>query len=347
MTRYRTVGVTLAVLPVALAVRWLTPLSAVGATVVTLPVVVAGAVLVLDAGPPLRRFCHRSGVAPAVWAGAWLLVAAGIGAANWLGDPVAFCAGRRCITGYAWASVAFVGGAFALAIAAGNWPLYRRVTATAIEGAGDRSPGPVAVSGTVEPAGETVRAPVTGRAAVCCRWAIAERTAVPPERWTTVETGESCVPFYVSDATGRVLVDPEGADVRPTVHLTAAAGYPVDDSTVVGAGESLPESVRTFEADRGPDGPPGPPAVDRQYQETRIEPADPVFVVGEAVETRRVEYPDRVVVAGRDGAPPPAVFAGSPADVRGALRWRVAAGAAVGLVVGVPGLVATLAIAAG
>jgi len=67
------------------------------------------------------------------------------------------------------------------------------------------------------PAGHENRAPLTGRPCTWWRYEIAEqRGSGRSRRWSTVDRGESEIPFLLDDGTGRCLVDPRGARVFPS-----------------------------------------------------------------------------------------------------------------------------------
>jgi hypothetical protein len=68
--------------------------------------------------------------------------------------------------------------------------------------------------------GPPIVAPLSGLPCVCYRYRIEELSTTyyrghTRRRWVTVEKGESTEVFWLEDETGRVAIDPEGADVTP------------------------------------------------------------------------------------------------------------------------------------
>lgn len=88
------------------------------------------------------------------------------------------------------------------------------------------SPGrTVEVAGSAVPMAPdaVVRSPFTDTPCLVCRWSVQEYDPDAPDLfegsdWREVDAGERSVPFYVEDATGRVLLDPDGASLELSVH---------------------------------------------------------------------------------------------------------------------------------
>jgi len=97
--------------------------------------------------------------------------------------------------------------------------------------------GRVELEGTAAPAEAAHRTPVSGEECVCYRyhvdkWSDSSRGA---GNWLPVEVGTKPTPFYLNDGTGRVLVDPAGAEL----HVRR-------DVYEFGAGEPESAAVRSF-----------------------------------------------------------------------------------------------------
>lgn len=80
------------------------------------------------------------------------------------------------------------------------------------------------VTGRAVAVDDTFRSPFQERPCVLCHYAFygrlpTQRSWKPPR-----DTGTLGVPFYVEDETGRILVRPEGADIRLPSHLTEVSG---------------------------------------------------------------------------------------------------------------------------
>src|SRR5690606_33056614 len=72
--------------------------------------------------------------------------------------------------------------------------------------------------------GEPIHAPLSGALCVWYSYKVEEREADyqagrSTSRWRTIERGVSEAIFYLEDDTGRCIVDPDGAEVTPSVRL--------------------------------------------------------------------------------------------------------------------------------
>lgn len=219
---------------------------------------------------------------------------------------------------------------------------HRRALSSRVDGtprrdvASVRSPGPVRVRGEVVP--RTAYDPFVSSVAgdedcVLSAWEIREMYDTPKTRsWERAAWGVHAVPFYVSDGTGRILVDVaddvvgnETDDVFTPETLLASAGvaleglrcefdgFPVHVET--GYGESPPRRVAEFVAttdgisaepmatDLGP----SVDASKRRYLEGTLQPGDEVSVVGDATPRREAAestaHPDDLVLAQAADAP--------------------------------------------
>lgn len=187
--------------------------------------------------------------------------------------------------------------------------------------------GPAEVKGRARPAGEPVRAPLSGTEAALVEVTVeAYHDTGDDGYWETLGRYRHPDAFLVDDGTGEVLVDPLGADIRsePEETVGRSSGDPPPRELADLASEALPE-------DDDPDGPvaalPGPAQglaqdVDdeggpeehlaspgnrrRRYVERVLEPGEQAYVLGYAErleEAAAVENARNLVVAEppRDG----------------------------------------------
>lgn len=174
--------------------------------------------------------------------------------------------------------------------------------------------GLVEINGKAQPR-SVLEAPFTGRP--CAFWEV--EIAVQGRRgWNTVHRNASGHPFFVHDATGTVLVYPDGA--RCTLPL---------ESEEVCEGMSLPELYSSYIHDVHPSLGVLWRTGSLRFRERALEPGEPVFVLGTAVPRAQavdVSMSDDAVAAGAgtgtDGAtvPPAGPLQVMDDDVRGVIR---------------------------
>lgn len=253
--------------------------------------------------------------------------------------------------GWALAAGLYGGGLVLVAIAASNRPRYRALKRADATPAGEVTGGPVAVSGTVEPAAETLTTPFSETDAVCCQWSIAQyaENHRGSGGWYTTDYGRERTRFYVADDSGRVLVDPADAwlgiaavngPTSPTDRRAAFSGGGADRSLRVEEGEALPDRVAAFcreetRTDLGTG------LVDRETKlsEQTVEPGERVLVVGEADSGQSPDGYATTVVSGTD--PRRSFVASGPAEaVRAELEKSVRRGLGVGAALTVVGAAA-------
>jgi hypothetical protein len=158
----------------------------------------------------------------------------------------------------------FFGGAVLVTVAVSRRSEYTLLTTAREQDAGSVAHGEtVWVSGTATPTSTPTRAPFSETK--CLAYDARSERRVDSIRfdassWVVNDRTVDAVPFVVSDDTGAVLVDPSS----PTVDLRSDYERVRDDSTA-------DDGIR--DADRGP-----------RYYERRLDPDDPVHVVG-AVDT--------------------------------------------------------------
>ncbi|WP_276272725.1 GIDE domain-containing protein [Haloarcula litorea] len=184
--------------------------------------------------------------------------------------------------------------------------------------------GPVEVEGTAaaDEAG-TVTAPFTGSECLAYTYEVAElRSSGKSSSWHTLDEGAAGVDFLVDDGTGRVRVDPDGADLRLGEHsVRVSPGTELPDrlAEYVAATDAVDEQDRTVnllvtELHVGNE---------QRFTERRLDVGESVYVYGQA---RRGDAPDwgsdRVdaVLGAGPGAP---VFVVSDTGER-ATAWRFA-----------------------
>ena len=204
--------------------------------------------------------------------------------------------------------------------------------------------GPVEIEGRAVASDDgTVEAPFTGSRCLAYTYEVEElRSSGKTQSWQTLDSGMDGVDFAVDDGTGRVLVNPEGADV----HLES-------QSVTVPAGTELPDRLGAYVA--GTDAvEPQDRTVDlvvaevnvgnrQRFTERRLDVGESVYVYGLARNGPAVEWGSDLVdamVGDGDGTP---VFVIADTDERGT-AWRIARGglwrAGLGLAVLVVAVVA-------
>lgn len=187
--------------------------------------------------------------------------------------------------------------------------------------------GPVEIEGTAREADGpgTVTAPFTGAACLAYTYEVEElRSSGKSSSWHTLDEGAAGVEFLVEDGTGRVRVDPTGADLRLESHRLR-----------VSPGDELPERLAAYvdttgDVERQDD------TVDllvtelnvgneQRFTERRLDPGESVYVYGAAGRGPSTEWgSDLVDAVVRDGPGAP-VFVVSDTDERGT-AWRFARG---------------------
>jgi len=186
--------------------------------------------------------------------------------------------------------------------------------------------GPVEIEGrAVEGDDGTVEAPFTGSRCLAYTYEVEElRSSGKTQSWEPLDSGMDGVDFVVDDGTGRVLVDPSGADI----HLES-------QSVTVPPGTELPERLARFvAANESVD--PQDRVIDlkitqfevgnkQRFTERRLDVDETVYVYGQATRGPTVEWGSNLVDAlvGDGDATP--VFVISDTDERGT-AWRIARG---------------------
>ncbi|PSP64846.1 hypothetical protein BRC76_00925 [Halobacteriales archaeon QH_8_67_36] len=186
--------------------------------------------------------------------------------------------------------------------------------------------GPVEITGrAVAGDGGTVEAPFTGSRCLAYTYEVDElRGNGKHESWETLDTGMDGVDFVVDDGTGRVVVDPDGADIHLESH-----------SVTVPPNAELPDRLaRYVAATDGVD--PQDGVIDlkltrlevgnrQRFTERRLDVGETVYVYGQATRGPSVEWGSPLVDAlVGDGEATP-VFVISDTDERGT-AWRIARG---------------------
>lgn len=181
-------------------------------------------------------------------------------------------------------------GWFGLAYAASNYGLYRRLDGTPRTSTGAVSPdaGRVAVSGTATPVDATATTPLFGEHAVCYTWSVEEHRRLPRVGWYTAGLGQGRVPFRVDDGSGRLLVVPDGAELR------LAAGI---SSRQVDADETPPADAVEFLATEGVGF--DPTETTHRYEERYVPEGETVYVLGTARSPDPRAYPTETALVDR------------------------------------------------
>lgn len=198
------------------------------------------------------------------------------------------------------ALAAVVGGTFLLV---GLWYLnaLRAVTLSRVTAPGRVAPGVTEVLARVQPAGETLTAPLSGESCVGYVLRTERRgegvRSLFGRRWERTATRSELVPFRLVDGSGRVLVRPvPGADDGaepwpgdPPDDFFTDLELTVDTRETVAAGDDRPDGL---------DG--GPADGERRYTEWRIAPGDALYVLGRA---RREDDADAPMGIANDSGP--------------------------------------------
>jgi hypothetical protein len=222
-------------------------------------------------------------------------------------------------------------GLFVWALA--NLRGYRRLRTAAGPNAIHAGPGRVAVSGTVEPTDAgSVTGPFSLADAVCVEARITEDSPDARNGTDLVHEASTRLPFSLVDATGRLRVDPTGADLRVDYDVWAK----------IRPGDEIPEVLQRYLDGHGlprvgePDGSLTHrvvgPSDERTYAEKNLAVGDDVVVLGRA---RRVD--GELVV---DGGDPFVVKEGTFEETLGSYRRVVLQGGPAGVVLLLLGAVA-------
>jgi len=142
------------------------------------------------------------------------------------------------------------------------------------------SMGLVEVSGM--PVGpQTIPAGLTHQACYYYRVIVSKQEQSGRSRqWRRVADESMCVPFFLEDSTGRMLIHPEGAEIDVHPNFKDQVG----DSFFGTSGDMMPENVAQFLNSRGLSG-----GVLR-LEEYCIKPDCPLFVLGTLGENRSVDW---------------------------------------------------------
>jgi len=93
------------------------------------------------------------------------------------------------------------------------WRLYH-VSTNSTSDVVSAEEGMIEVEGEIEPSGRTLTAPISGEECVAYEYQGTQTQHMINSTYSSVvEFGREGIPFYVDDGTGRVLVDPEGAEI--------------------------------------------------------------------------------------------------------------------------------------
>ena len=195
--------------------------------------------------------------------------------------------------------------------------------------------GPVEIEGRAVAGDDgTVEAPFTGSRCLAYTYAVEElRSQGSGDGWETVDSGMGGVDFVVDDGTGRVVVDPSGADIHLESHsVTVPAGTELPDrlADYVAATDGVDPQNRTVnllvtEINVGNK---------QRFTERRLDVGETVYVYGQATRGPAVEWGSNLVdalVGDGDGTP---VFVIADTDERGT-AWRIARGGIWRVVLGV------------
>lgn len=169
-----------------------------------------------------------------------------------------------------WAAVGAIAGVFLFLRGFSMLRCKRLILNTPSSRIRSASMGLVEISGTAK-GPQTVRAGITGDACYYYRaiaWQL--RQSGKNSEWKKVADESLYVPFFVEDATGDALVDPQGAELDIHCDFKDELG-----SSFFGGGDMMPENVNAFLLRYGLSG-----SEKTRLEEYCIKPGDPLFVLG-------------------------------------------------------------------
>ncbi len=138
------------------------------------------------------------------------------------------------------------------------------------------------IYGRVIPAkGKILKSPLSNKDCVYYRYAIEEyRRSGKYSSWVVINQGKDMICFFLEDKTGKVLVDPEGAQIDIPADFHAGSGF----------GKDPPYSVRNF-LKKNRIGFEGLLGMNRRmrYTEYFIAPGDRIYALGTAADNPYVE----------------------------------------------------------
>lgn len=170
-----------------------------------------------------------------------------------------------------------------------NWRKLRLIRNTPTSKIRSLAMGTVEIKGEVRKGLEDLilEAPFSGDKCLFYKYEIEEfRGTGRRKRWDTIDEGQIGVRFWVDDGTGKVIVDPEGAELE----------LPYDNEIRVDSEEEETQEIREFLGRNDISGPGGILADnDRRYKEYYVTPGEYVYVFGYA-STETLENKDYPVI---------------------------------------------------
>ncbi len=137
------------------------------------------------------------------------------------------------------------------------------------------------IYGKVIPASKVFKSPFTGKDCVYYTYTIEEyRQSGKNSRWVIVDSGKETAHFFVADNTGKVLVDPKGAEIDIPLDFEFQSRFWKDPSPTIK--KFLKSRRKSFEGFFGLN-------KNMRYRERFIAPGDKLFVLGTANDNPFVE----------------------------------------------------------
>lgn len=245
----------------------------------------------------LRRFDRRQRVTPTATLLTWTIIAAGF-------TPFAYQMVELSIP-FLIGAMGFFVGVNLVAVYLSNTDWYSAHTTIDRTDIHSIDYGKTIVTGTVtipdnqddENSVETITAPVSQNECVAylssineSRWLPNSRRHISRSTTATLALDENTTPFYLTDDTGNILVDPSGMDILLSAPTQPFLGSDHSTSRELASGESLPEHLQAYENDLGVE---THASRTRRYNEARIAPGDEVYVLGECQQISDKKYPSR------------------------------------------------------
>ena len=175
-----------------------------------------------------------------------------------------------------------------------------------------------------------LKSPFTQRDCVYYRYKVEEyRSSGKHSHWVTIKSGEYGIPFYITDNTGHVLVDPTGAKIE----------IARDAEFRSGTGRDPPISVQQFCAANSIRWEGAIFGINKtmRYREHFISPNDMLYVMGTAADNPYVEdgsairSSDDIMIQKGSSEDPYKITDSSEKEIISTLKWKIAGGVLGGM----------------
>lgn len=199
--------------------------------------------------------------------------------------------------------------------------------------------GTVELEGDAKAGEQVFKSPFSGNDCVLYEYKIEEyRQSGDDSDWVTIDQGQTDQPFYLDDGTGKVMVNPIGADLR----------LPQDERYRVGSFDELPDAAQQFVRENSDVDTQTDEwfEEDRRYTEWYIGTDENVYVFGKALpredDTGSVTNPENAVINADRNTPMFVISDRSEEEVLSSMTKRVLGAIIGGFVLAVGGFAALL-----